>query len=76
MNNIRRKKLRELKERLVAISSEIEIVRDDEQDSLDSMPENLQCSIRADSIQDNIDSLDEICENINNAIDGIEEVIL
>ena len=76
MNNIRRKRLKEIKDRLEGIASDIDIVREEEQDSLDNLPENLQCSTRADDIQENTDSLEEIYDNVTDVIDQIDEVIL
>lgn len=76
MNNIRRKRLKEIKDRLESIASDIDMVRDDEQDSLDNLPENLQCSVRADDIQEKIDLLEEIYDDVTDVVDKIDEVIL
>ena len=42
MNNNRRKEIRNVIEQLESIQTQIENIRDDEQDCIDNMPENLQ----------------------------------
>ena len=83
MNNKRRKQIRiqilelsmlnytneeDLMDELETIKSELEWIRDEEQDAFDNIPENLQCSYNASLMEDNIEYLD-------NAISVLEEVI-
>ena len=44
--------------------SQIEEVRDDEQDAFDNMPEGLQCSRSGDSMQAAIDGMDKIIDDL------------
>ena len=51
--------------------SQIEDVRDDEQDAFDNMPEGLQCSKSGDSMQAAIDDMDEIISDLTAVQDKI-----
>ena len=67
MNKQRRSKLSEA---IVHLDSALQIisdVRDDEQDALDNMPENLQSSDRYSEMENAVDTTDE-------AIDEIEDI--
>lgn len=68
MNKIRRKQINEIIDALEIAMSSIESVRDDEQEYLDNIPENLQGSDRYSIAEDAVDNLD-------NAYDSIQEVI-
>ena len=80
MNNQRRKELNNITaamenvstpvdiEQLEGIKSDIEIVLMDEEMAFDSMPENLQYSMRGETSQ-------EAQDNMNEAIDAIDEFI-
>jgi hypothetical protein len=68
MNNNRRKAISRVIEQLEIIKNDIEVILDEEQDSFDSMPENLQDSERGQVSQDAID-------NLESAVDSIEEVL-
>lgn len=60
MNQNRRKRIQE------AINI-LEIVREEEEDALANLPENLQYSERADQMQENVDA-------IENAIGDLQEI--
>lgn len=73
MNNARRKQIEMIKIRLWEIMevaselrSELESVRDDEQDYLDNMPEGLRCSEKGEKAEAAIEALEE-------AISALEE---
>lgn len=66
MNNERRKRLAQVIEKVTALSavfdelrSEIEEIRDEEQEYLDNMPESLQSGERGENAQAAIDALEE-----------------
>ena len=74
MNNQRRKilletvaRLEELQEAISDIRDEIETVRDEEQDTFDSLPEGLQGTVRGEEMESNVD-------NLNDVIDALEEI--
>lgn len=71
MNNDRRNRLQEVKESLDDMISQIEEIKDEEQDALDNMPENLQQSKRSDKMQTAIDTMDEAIS----AIGGVQQTI-
>jgi len=80
MNNQRRKELNNIAtvmenvstpvdiEELEGIKSDIEMILMDEEWAFDSMPENLQCSMRGEASQ-------EAQDNMNEAIDAIDKFI-
>ena len=51
---------------LVGIQDAIQMIVDDEQQALDELPENLQESDQANTMQEAIDSLEGACEAVNN----------
>ena len=52
MNKSRRK-------RLSTIWNELESIAEEEQDALDSLPENLQCSDKAEQMEEAIEAIEE-----------------
>lgn len=76
MNKSRRKSLSDAVDILSTAYAAVDSAREDEQDCLDSVPENLSDSEMATRFEDCIDYLDnamlaieEAIENINNAIE-------
>lgn len=51
----------------------VEAVRDDEQDCLDNMPENLESSYRYEKMESAVDRLDDAVSSIEEARDALEE---
>lgn len=74
MNAQRRKVRDEILERLDGIVADLEELRNEEEEALENMPENLQESERAIQMQDNIDRLDEIINEIDNQKCELEDV--
>lgn len=76
MNNERRSRLRicisKFKESLDALNSIIE----DEESVFDNIPENLQYSMRAEEMQDNIDVMNEASSIIEDAISELEDIAM
>ena len=58
---------------LVSIQDSIQMIVDDEQTALDELPENLQESDRANTMQEAVDSLESACEAVNNIETEITE---
>lgn len=74
MNNARRKIISNIATKLEGIKSEVQNVMYEEQDAFDSMPENLQGSTRGEESEEAIDTLDEVVNSIEEAIDGLESI--
>lgn len=75
MNKWLRNDLMKINEQVEELSSDIERIRDGEEEKLDNMPESLQDSNKAEAFQEVIDFLDdaltsmtEACEAITNAV--------
>ena len=74
MNNKRRDRLRRVLLSLRRAVDDMEYIRDDEQDSLDNLPENLAGSERGERMYDNINYLDDAIMGVELAIEKIGEV--
>ena len=75
MNNIRRKQLKEAIELIEQARSIVESVQDEEQDAFDNLPENLQCSERGETMEENADRLGEIWDSLSDQVDEIDDII-
>ena len=78
MNKQRRKNIDEVISSLMAIDlvgiqDAIQMIVDDEQTALEELPENLQESDRANTMQEAVDSLEGACESVNNIETEITE---
>lgn len=67
MNKDRRHTLRDIVLRLMDIRTELEAVRDEEQDYYDNMPESLQGGEKGDAATEVIDTLTQSIDNIIDA---------
>jgi hypothetical protein len=68
MNKQRRKEIEDIIADLYILQERIETVKDEEEDYLYNIPENLQSSERYTKAQDNVDNLDS-------AYDAIDEIV-
>lgn len=75
MNNERRVLLRKAIALIYEAEKLVESVRDDEQDSMDNIPENLQGSVLYDTMEDAVDSLESALDAIDTARDEIENAM-
>ena len=75
MNNDRRKQLREIITVLENVKVDLEAIRDDEQDYMDNIPENLQGSSRCDTAEEAIDNMDDALNYLEDVMDFISEAI-
>lgn len=57
------------------MKSELESIRDDEQDYYDNIPENLQESERAMASEEAIDYLESSLDNLENIVDDLTEAM-
>ena len=74
MNNIRRKRIGECIGTLYLVKDEIDDILCEEEDSYENMPENFQESERGSASSDAIDSLMEVVDGLNNAIEALEYI--
>lgn len=75
MNNIRRKSLSYIKEKIEELNSELELILEDELEYIDNIPANLLYSERYEKAEDAVSALEEAIGNMEEAIDNIEEAI-
>lgn len=68
MNKSRRNVLYKIVDTLIEKRKELEIVRDEEQDCYDSLPEGLIDSDKGETMYEN-------CDDLENAVDTLDEVI-
>ena len=73
MNKARRKKIGQIVEELERQMDFLNDVLYDEQDAFDSIPENLQYSMRGEESQDAISGMEEAVEQIETVIEKLEE---
>lgn len=74
MNNERRKKIAKIIEKLRDVSSELENVRDDEQDSYDNLTEGLQATDRGQYMETCCELLSEALDVIDDAVSTLESI--
>ena len=75
MNGRRREKLRRASEYLVSARQLIEKAQDEEQDTLDNLPENLSESDRAAKMENAVDSLEDASSGIDDVMDSVREAM-
>ncbi|NBK25358.1 MAG: hypothetical protein EOM68_25465 [Spirochaetia bacterium] len=75
MNKERREKLTKLQEQLDGISTDIEALRDEEQEAMDNMPESLQGSERYEAMESAVSYLDDVLSSLEEASSCIESAM-
>ena len=73
MNKKRRESIAKAVEILTTAFQMVESIRDEEQDCLDNMPENLESSYRYEKMENAVDRLDDAVSSIEEARDALEE---
>ena len=73
MNNKRRKQIEEIVGTLMDLQSEIESLRDEEQEIVDNTPENLQGTERFEIAEAAAENLDSACSSMDELIDYLNE---
>lgn len=74
MNKQRRKMIAEVVEKIETLKGDLEMIRDEEQDAFDNMPESLQGSMRGEEMEEAIEYMDEAIEGLDTAIDSLENI--
>mgnify|MGYP003541243317 CR=1 FL=1 len=75
MNKIRRKALQEIYDKLSDLREELEAIKDEEDESRENMPENLQGSERYEQSEIASGNIDEAMEYLSSACDSIESAM-
>ena len=75
MNKIRRKALQEIYDKLSDLREELETIKDEEDESWENMPENLQGSERYEQSETASGNIDEAMEYLSSACDSIESAM-
>lgn len=75
MNNNQRKELQKIVDKIEDLRIEVEYIRDEEQDKIDNMPENLQGSERYYSMEEVVTYLNDGISELENAIENLNSVI-
>ena len=75
MNKLRRKTLQRIFDQLSDLREEIEAVKEEEDESRENMPENLQGSERYEQSETASSNMDEAMEYISSACDSLESVL-
>lgn len=73
MNKSRRKKIQDIKDKLLDLLTEIEEIRDEEQEAYDNLPESLQEGEKGTMMSDAIDNLDSAYSSLEEVAEYLEE---
>lgn len=73
MNKARRKFIQQIMDTLTDIKENIDLIREEEQESYDNLPESLQESERGEAVSSAIYNLEDAMEDIDLAIETLEE---
>ena len=74
MNAMRRKQLARAIQMIYDAQEIIEMVKEEEQDSYDNLPEGIQDSERGETMCENIDTLGEISDNLIDMTTELEDM--
>lgn len=74
MNAMRRKHLARAIQMIYDAQEIIEMVKDEEQESYDNLPEGIQDSERGETMYENIDTLGEISDNLIDMTTELEDM--
>lgn len=75
MNKARRKWLTDTIEMLEQAKQELENISDDEQEAYDNLPESIQDSERGETMQENVDDIEDASSSLQDIIDQLQEII-
>lgn len=73
MNRERRARIQECAKTLETLKAEIDSIRDEEQEYLDNMPENLHTSERYDVAEGHVNLLEDVLSQLEDVEDLLEE---
>ena len=75
MNNRKRDRLKTAIKMLEEASNIIDAVREEEEEALENLPENLQDSERYESMENNVERLQDAIESIEQLVESIGETL-
>lgn len=75
MNKSRRQELKLIISELEEIQTRIEMVKDEESDAFENLPEGLKYSEKGEKMSENVETLNEVYDSIFDMIDSINETI-
>ena len=75
MNQNRRQRLAKVIDLLHGAEADLDSIKDEEQDCIDAMPENLQSSDRYSSMENAVDCLEDAIESVQQATEYINDAI-
>ena len=70
MNKDRRAQITEITDQLDALKSDIESIRDEEQEYYDNMPDSIQQGAKGDAADEAVTALDEAMDSIDSAMES------
>lgn len=74
MNKTQRKNIERLFDRLSEINEELEYIKNEEEEKMDNLPENLQNSVKYEEFEAAVKALDDALSSITEACDKLEEL--
>ncbi len=74
MNNAQRKRMTQASNLIANALTIVENVRNEEQEKIFNMPENLQMSTRDNEFEENVDCLNEIVSRLEEVSKGLEDL--
>ena len=74
MNKQRRKMISDVIERIEIAKNDLEMIRDEEQEAFDNLPDGLQGSERGEAMEDAIYQMEEAMDSMDEIIDNLYEV--
>lgn len=74
MNKQRRKEIEKITEAVEQAKIDLDMVRDEEQESFDNIPESLQAGGRADQSQGVIEALETAVEQLDDVLSSLAEI--
>ena len=73
MNKNRRNAISDIYDKLIDIQSNLECIRDEEQEAFDNLPESIQYSERGERMEEYISSLEEALDYVDYAVESLDE---
>lgn len=75
MNKTRRKRLEEILTILQDSMTDLEYIKDEEQEAYDNLPESLQESEKGETMQEYADDIDSVISDLDSVISDLEDII-
>lgn len=72
MNAKQREELSQIRSELEELSGRVSSIRDDEQDKLDNMPENMKSGDKGSSLENAVSQLDEAVSSLEDVMGNLE----